>query len=164
MVVSQVTRDKVVQEWLGEAELAVQAAEQVVEAARRELEEVQGRLLRLRAAWEIAAEADAVVRERAGQVLEDTGTSQAGRPEPIPKWRPEADPSLLPRDYPKIAMLVREAGPEGIRAAEVHRRLGWPDTDGSRQNVRNRLQCLTQKGWLRLMSRGVYAWAGASSA
>jgi hypothetical protein len=72
--VSQVTRDKVVQDWLAEAELAVQVAEQVVEAARRELEEVQGRLLRLRAPWEIAAEADAVVRERAGQVPEDTGT------------------------------------------------------------------------------------------
>lgn len=50
---------------------------------------------------------------------------------PVPKWRPDADVALLPRGYPKIAQIVREAGPEGIRAVEVHRRLGWPDTDGS---------------------------------
>ncbi|MFE6904748.1 hypothetical protein ACFVFJ_49945 [Streptomyces sp. NPDC057717] len=158
---AQVTRERVVQEWLAEIELAVRAAEQVVGAARRELEEVQGWLLRLRAAREIAAEADAVVRERVGQVPEDAGIPRVGQPGLVPKWRPEADLSLLPRDYPKIAELVRQAGPEGIRAVEVHRRLGWPDADGSRQNVRNRLQRLTQKGWLRLVSRGVYAGAGA---
>ncbi|MFB7502779.1 MULTISPECIES: hypothetical protein [Streptomyces] len=73
---SHLTRDKVVDEWLAEAELAVQAAEQVVEAARGELEEAQGRLLRLQAAREVAAQADAVVRERAGEVV-DTAVDQA---------------------------------------------------------------------------------------
>ncbi|WP_328753683.1 hypothetical protein OHA28_50315 [Streptomyces sp. NBC_00269] len=86
---SQVTRNKVAQEWLTEAELTVQAAEQVAEAAHRELEEVQGRLLRLRAAWEIGAKANAVVRERADQVPEDTGTSPVqvdSGDTPAPDW------------------------------------------------------------------------------
>lgn len=64
---SHLTRDKVVDEWLAEAELAVRAAQEVVEAAERELRAAQGRLVRLRAAREVAAEADAVVREHAGE-------------------------------------------------------------------------------------------------
>nr|WP_236072208.1 hypothetical protein [Streptomyces polyasparticus] len=121
---SHLTRDKVVDEWLAEAELAVRAAREVVAAAERELQAAQR----------------------------------------FPKWRPEADLSLLPRDYPKTAQAVKDAGLAGIRAIEVHRLLGRPDTDGSRQNVRNRLQRLSRKGWLRLVSRGVYGWAGTSAA
>ncbi|MFI6360652.1 hypothetical protein ACIBJF_51015 [Streptomyces sp. NPDC050743] len=102
---SHVTRDKVVDEWLAEAELAVQAAEQVVEAARRELQEAEGRLLRLRAATEVTAEADAVVRERASEMPADATMDQAEQA-PVPKWRPDADVARLPRDYPKIAQIV----------------------------------------------------------
>ncbi|WP_406724464.1 hypothetical protein WJ438_07240 [Streptomyces sp. GD-15H] len=156
---SHLTRDKVVDEWLAEAELAVRTAQEVLEAAERELRAAQGRLMRLRAAREVAAEADAVVREHAGEAPAGTVPSVRAEQALVPKWRPEIDFAQLPRDYPQIARVVKEAGPEGIRAVEVHRLLGWPDTDGSRQNVRNRLQRLTQKGWLRLVSRGVYAWA-----
>ncbi|MFJ8159288.1 hypothetical protein [Streptomyces sp. NPDC094468] len=97
------------------------------------------------------------MRERAGQ---ESAETVAGRAEQatVPKWRPDVEVSVLPRDYPKIAETVRAAGTEGVRAIEVHRRLDWPDNDGSRQSVRNRLQRLAQKGWLRLVSRGVYAW------
>ncbi|MBL3671711.1 hypothetical protein JL475_38870 [Streptomyces sp. M2CJ-2] len=156
---SHLTRDKVVDEWLAEAELAVRAAQEVVEAAERELQAARERLVRLQAAQEVAAEADAVVREHAGEASAGTALSAKTEQAPVPKWCPESDLAQLPRDYPQIARVVKEAGAEGIRAIEVHRRLGWPDTDGSRQNVRNRLQRLTQKGWLRLVSRGVYAWA-----
>ena len=155
---SVLTRDKVVDEWLAEAELAVQAARQVVEAAQRELETARERLTRLQAARQVAAEADAVVREHAGQPPTADRVEQA-EPLPVPAWRPEADPALLPREYPQIRKVVAAAGPEGIRAVGVHRLLGWQDTGAAKQNVRNRLQRLTQKGWLRLVRRGVYVVA-----
>lgn len=156
---SHLTRDKVVDEWLAEAELAVRAAQEVVEAAEREFQAARERLVRLQAAREVAAEADAVVREQADEMPAGKALSARAVQVPVPKWRPESDLAQLPRDYPQVARVVKDAGPEGIRAIEVHRRLGRPDTDGSRQNVRNRLQRLTEKGWLRLVSRGVYAWA-----
>lgn len=159
---SQLTRDKVVDEWLAEAELAVKAAQDVVEAAERELLAAQGQLDRLRAAREVASEADAVVREQAGAVPVGTASPTRAEQAAVAKWRPEADLAQLPRDYPQIARVVKDAGADGIRAIEVHRLLDWPDTDSSRQNVRNRLQRLTQKGWLRLVSRGVYAWAASA--
>ncbi|MFF1571079.1 hypothetical protein ACFVY1_48670 [Streptomyces sp. NPDC058293] len=152
------TRDKVVDSWFGDAEAAVQAARAVVETAQQELAEAERRLERVRVAREVAAEADAVLRERAGEAPAEPVVPV--RNEPLAVWRPQADPAILPREYPRIVEIVRAAGPGGIRSVEVHRQLGLPDTDSDRQGVRNRLQRLSQKGWLRLVSRGVYAWAG----
>ncbi|MFF4550190.1 hypothetical protein ACFY1J_39270 [Streptomyces sp. NPDC001406] len=79
--------------------------------------------MRLQAAREIATQADAVVREHAGGV--PAGTTSPVGPEQamVPKWRSEADLSQLPRDYPQIAQVVKDAGSAGIRAIEVHRLL-----------------------------------------
>lgn len=156
---AHLTRDKVVGEWLVEAEAAVRAAQEVVEAAERELQAALVRLERLQAAREVAEQADAVVREHAGDAPKVAPAAGAAVNAPVPVWRPDLDPGRLPREYPRIVEIVRQAGPEGIRAVEVHRLLDGPDTDAARQTVRNRLQRLAQKGWLRLVRRGVYALA-----
>jgi hypothetical protein len=93
--VSHLTRDKVVDEWLAEAELAVRAAQEVVEAAERELRAAQGRLVRLRAAREVAAEADAVVREHTGEAPAGTVPSVRAEQALVPKWRSEMGADLV---------------------------------------------------------------------
>ncbi|MDJ0375191.1 hypothetical protein QMK19_37715 [Streptomyces sp. H10-C2] len=84
----------------------------------------------------------------------------------VPSWQPGLGPTVLAPDYQRLLSVLADqeaAGGRGMRCGELARAMDLEATPARVEGVRSRMKRLSERGWAREASPGVFSPAQALS-